>query len=121
MGTRRWVQAELRCFMCGRNLGRLVGAQPTDFHTLRARPNPLRQFQAFRPADPGEPVIRLQGNEHFRCTVCGGGVMIDDLEPFTTYDEMIEDEEPRRPRVGRPPKQFRPLADTRLSELGLAG
>ena len=119
MATRRWVQADLRCLMCGRNVGRLVGAAP-EARAAVTFTNPLRQFQAFRPADSPEPVIRLQGNEQFRCASCGGGAMIEDVEAFTTYDDLFDDE-PERPRVGRPPKQFRPLVDSRIAELGLAG
>ena len=122
MSTRHWVQAELHCLLCGRTLGRLVGAAPAagSLQSRLARWNPISQFQFFRAADPAEPLLRLTGREHFRCATCGGGVMIDDLESFTTYEDVVDDE-PRKGQVGRPPKAFKRLADPRLVELGLAG
>jgi hypothetical protein len=81
----------------------------------------VRQFAAFRPADATQPAVRLQGHEHFRCGACGGDPLVDEVEFFTTYDEVFDDPEEERPRRGRPPKRFRPRADARLRELGLAG
>jgi hypothetical protein len=81
------------------------------------------QFRAFRPVDPNLPPVRLVGNERFRCSSCGGPAVTDELETFTTYDEVVdeEEEEVRRPRRGRPPKRFRILTDDRLIQYGLAG
>ena len=120
-GRRDWVQADLLCLLCGRSLGRLVGPLPAG-QPLRRSAFGIRQFAAFRPADPTLPAVRLQGSEHFRCTACGGDPILDEVEVFSTYDEVLEDEEElARPRRGRPPKRFRPLADSRLRALGLAG
>ncbi len=123
-GRRDWVQADLRCMLCGRTLGRLVGPAPAPavaeargLYTI-ARAD---QFSAFRPADPSEPTRRLNGREQFQCVSCGGRAIVDDVETFSTYDDAIEDEEPERRPRGRPPKPWRRLPDTRLVELGLAG
>jgi len=120
-GRKDWVQADLRCLMCGRVIGRLVGPLPTeaDRRALAGRPP---QFAAFRPANTSVPAVRLVGGEHFRCTTCGGGVILDELETFSTYED-IDDDLDERPRRGRPPKPWRrpPEAPTWLDELGIAG
>ena len=120
-GRKDWVQADLRCLMCGRVIGRLVGPLPTeaDRRALAGRPP---QFAAFRPANTNVPAVRLVGGEHFRCTTCGGGVIMDELETFSTYED-IDDDLDERPRRGRPPKPWRrpPEASTWLDELGIAG
>lgn len=121
-GRQDWVLADLRCILCGRVQGRLIGTLAAGLGPLRPTAWSVRQFAAFRPQDPSQPVIRLTGREHFRCLVCGGGVIVDEAETFTTYDdpELGEEDEPR-PRRGRPPKPWRKLADTRVADLGLAG
>jgi DNA-directed RNA polymerase subunit N (RpoN/RPB10) len=120
-GRKDWVQADLRCLMCGRVIGRLVGPLPTeaDRRALAGRPP---QFAAFRPANVNVPAVRLVGGEQFRCTTCGGGVIMDELETFSTYED-IDDDLDERPRRGRPPKPWRrpPEAPTWLDELGIAG
>jgi DNA-directed RNA polymerase subunit N (RpoN/RPB10) len=120
-GRKDWVQADLRCLMCGRVIGRVVGPLPTDAdrRTLAGRPP---QFAAFRPANTSVPAVRLIGGEHFRCTTCGGGVIMDELETFSTYEDIDEDLD-ERPRRGRPPKPWRRPAEapTWLDELGIAG
>jgi DNA-directed RNA polymerase subunit N (RpoN/RPB10) len=121
VGRKDWVQADLRCLMCGRVVGRLVGPLPTDAdrRALTARPP---QFAAFRPANTSVPAVRLVGGEQFRCTTCGGGVIMDELETFSTYDD-IDDELDERPRRGRPPKPWRQPREgpSWLGELGIAG
>jgi DNA-directed RNA polymerase subunit N (RpoN/RPB10) len=120
-GRKDWVQADLRCLMCGRVIGRLVGPLPTvaDRRALAGRPP---QFAAFRPANVNVPAVRLVGGEQFRCPTCGGGVIMDELETFSTYEDVDDDLE-ERPRRGRPPKPWRrpPEAPTWLDELGIAG
>jgi len=119
-GRKDWVQADLRCLMCGRVLGRLVGPLAPNA-TWGAT---LAAFAAFRPADPALPAIRLAGNERFRCGTCGGGVLIDEVETFSTYPEVSDEDTERRPRRGRPPKPWRPnptSATTWLEDLGIAG
>lgn len=121
-GRQDWVQAELRCLMCGRVIGRLVGPLPTDpsKRSLAGRPP---QFAAFRPADVNGPAVRLVGGEQFRCTTCGGGVIMDELETFSTYSDSLDDELEERPRRGRPPKPWRrpPTPPNWFDTLGIAG
>ncbi|MBV9580400.1 MAG: hypothetical protein JO057_17580 [Chloroflexi bacterium] len=120
-GRKDWVQADLRCMMCGRIIGRLVGPLPPGDPVNRS-PAGRPQFAAFRPADAGVPAVRLMGGEQFRCTTCGGAVMMDELETFSTYAE-IEEELDERPRRGRPPKPWRrsPTPPNWFEALGVAG
>ncbi|HEY0581885.1 MAG TPA: hypothetical protein VGE94_06855 [Chloroflexota bacterium] len=122
LGRHDWIQADLRCLMCGRVIGRLVGPAPANDAERQALKGRPPKFAAFRPADPSAAAIRLAGDEHFRCTTCGGGVMMDELETFSTYAD-IDDELDVRPRRGRPPKPWRRTADAPswLDELGIAG
>ena len=122
IGRRDWVQADLRCLMCGRISGRLVGPAPANEAERRALRGRPPRFAAFRPADASRPAIRLAGGEQFRCTTCGGGVMLDELESFSTYGD-IDDEHDGRPKRGRPPKPWRRTTDVPnwLDELGIAG
>jgi hypothetical protein len=48
-------------------------------------------------------------------------VIVDEVETFSTYDEVEEEAASGRPRRGRPPKPWRHLSNRRLHELGLAG
>src|SRR5829696_6223842 len=107
-GRKEWVQADVRCLMCGRVLGRLVGRPPT--------------FAAFRPAEGSSPAVRLAGGEQFRCSTCGGRAIMDEVETFSTYDE-VDEELDKRPRRGRPPKPWRRGTDSPswIEELGIAG
>ena len=120
-GRKDWIQADVRCLMCGRVQGRLVGPLPVAEIPRRSattRPH----FAAFRPADDAVPAVRLQGSEHLRCSTCGGALIMDELETFSTYEE-IDDELDQRPRRGRPPKPWRRPAGapTWLESLGIAG
>ena len=119
-GRKDWVQADLRCLLCGRILGRLVGPLPSTEAGRRSLAGRPPNFAAFRPADPGTPTVRLLGGEQFRCTTCGGGVMLDEMETFSTYDD-VDDELEQRPRRGRPPKPWRRTTVHWLQECGLAG
>jgi hypothetical protein len=119
-GRKDWVQADMRCLLCGRVLGLLVGPVPNGDAGRRSLAGRLPNFAAFRPADPSNPAVRLLGGEQFRCTTCGGGVMLDELETFSTYDDL-DDEIDQRPRRGRPPKPWRRNTSHWLQELGLAG
>lgn len=121
-GRHDWVQADVRCMLCGRVMGRLLGPLPPGGRTGPARPTAGRydQFVAFRPADAEQPVARLTGTENFRCRSCGGGAILDDVETFTTYDEVV-DEPAERPRRGRPPKPWRHTSVDPLAGLDLAG
>ena len=50
-GRKDWVQADLRCLMCGRVIGRLVGPLPTGDPEKRSLAGRSPQFAAFRPND----------------------------------------------------------------------
>jgi DNA-directed RNA polymerase subunit N (RpoN/RPB10) len=120
-GRKDWVQADLRCLMCGRVVGRLVGPLPATDALTRLPAGRPPHFAAFRPADTGASAVRLVGGEHFRCTTCGGAVIMDELETFSTYQDLPDDLEDR-PRRGRPPKPWRRPATSPdwLDELGIA-
>ena len=124
IGRKDWVQADLRCLMCGRVAGHLIGPLPADGNvqaTNMPAGHPPR-FAVFRPADAAAPAVRLFGGERFRCTTCGGALMMDEPERFSTYED-VGDELEQRPRRGRPPKPWRATASAPewLTRLGLAG
>jgi hypothetical protein len=111
--SHRWVQAELRCLLCGRLLGRVAGAARS-----RSLAVDRSAFAVFRPSDPLQPIRRLRGDERFRCDACGGPVIIDELEHFATDDEWEEAPAARRP--GRRQTPMRRVPDSRLVQFGFA-
>ena len=121
-GRKDWVQADLRCLMCGRIIGRLVGPLAPGDPVNRSTVNRPPQFAAFRPADMREPAVRLMGGEQFRCSTCGGAVIMDEVETFSTYAD-VDEEHDERPRRGRPPKPWRrnPTPPNWFEALGIAG
>src|SRR5215207_6722625 len=121
-GRKDWVQADLRCLLCGRVLGRLVGPMPAERAGQKSLVGRPPTFAAFRPADSSVPTVRLMGGERFRCPTCGGGAIMDEVETFSTYDEVDEDLD-QRPRRGRPPKPWRrgTASPSWVEELGIAG
>jgi dolichol-phosphate mannosyltransferase len=105
-----WVRCEVRCLMCGRLLGRLLG-------TAQARPDGDRSagepvaLLAFRPIDPPGPIVAYSSSLRFRCNACGGIGAMDDIELFSTYDDVASedesdtyDDEPVTRVKGRPPR-----------------
>jgi hypothetical protein len=116
---RHWIQADLRCLLCGRNVGRLVGPAPADRAVRLEVKDGLHPFRVFRPADPADPPVRLAGRERFHCHVCGGLAVMEEVERFATFEAVVVDE-PEKRRCGRPPKPWRPVTDSRLDGLGLA-
>jgi hypothetical protein len=121
-GRMDWIQADVRCLMCGRVLGRLVGPLPAEYSGQRSLVGRRPTFAAFRPVDPSAPAVRLSGGERFRCSTCGGGAIMDEVETFSTYDD-VDDELDERPRRGRPPKPWRrgTASPSWIEELGIAG
>ena len=115
-----WVKADLRCLMCGRAVGYLVRPlRPIEVAGFGAD-QPL-QFTAFRPANSSTPAVRLVGGEQFRCATCGGSVIMDQPETFSTYAE-VDDEVEERPRRGRPPSKWRRSSiANRMDEPGISG
>ena len=107
-GRSDWLQVDLRCLMCGRLVGQLVGRR-TPATTAAVAAGKLPPFDVFRPADNTAPTLRLVGGEQFRCGTCGGSVLMDQVEAFSAYvdvDEEVED----GPRRGRPMKPWRRTA-----------
>jgi len=84
---RDWVRGDVRCLMCGRLLGRLLG-------TTRARENGDRTagsptaFLAYRPLDPVDRIVPFWPGLRFRCRVCGGAGALDDVDVLSTYDDL---------------------------------
>ena len=99
-----WVRGDVQCLMCGRLLGRLLGTdhhrQSTDRSTWHSA-----SFFAYRPADTTLRVMAFRPGMRFRCADCGGTGALDDVERFSTYDELpAQEEEPERRGPGRPPR-----------------
>lgn len=73
---------------------------------------PVR-FAAFRPTDSSPPAPSLIGGEQFCSLTCGGSVIVDRLERFSTYADVDEDvEAPRgagvQPHRGAPARYRQP-------------
>jgi len=99
-----WVRGEVQCLMCGRLLGRLLGTdhhrESTDRSTWHSA-----SFFAYRPADTTVRVMAFRLGMRFRCSDCGGTGALDDVERFSTYEELpAQEEEPVRRGPGRPPR-----------------
>jgi hypothetical protein len=99
-----WVRGEVRCLMCARLVGRLLGTeqrrQSTDRSTWHSA-----SFFAYRPADATLPVVAFRPGMRLRCADCGGAGALDDVDYFSTYDEVpasAMDEDPLRRGPGRP-------------------
>jgi hypothetical protein len=102
-------------------VGHLVGPlRPVSAAGVRSE-QPVR-FAAFRPADSCLPAQRLIGGEQFRCMTCGGSVMVDQLEEFSTYADIDEEVE-GPPGRGRPitPWPCTQIAPTWMKQLGIVG
>ncbi|MDQ6672602.1 MAG: hypothetical protein M3069_17990 [Chloroflexota bacterium] len=107
LGRERWMQADLRCMMCGRVIGSLTGPLPDDNTPGRQPANGALQFSMFRPAEANRSAVRLVGGEQFRCSTCGGGVVMDELEKFSTYAN-VDDEPDARPSPRAPAQVVAP-------------
>jgi len=119
-GRTEWLKADLRCLMCGRAIGYLVGPLRSVRAACPRGDQPL-QFTAFRSAESSEQAVRLIGGEQFRCTTCGGSVLMDQTETFATYADVDEEVE-ARPRRGRPPGKWRrPSSAEQMNEFGIVG
>jgi hypothetical protein len=114
-----WVRGEVRCLMCGRLIGRLLGTARRREDGDRSAGQPVA-FLAFRPTNPTGPVVAYTPALRFRCHECGGAGALDSIDLFSTYDEIAtqdvaEDAAPRGP--GRP---RRPLDLSHVGPRGLA-
>jgi hypothetical protein len=106
-----WVRGDVRCLMCGRLLGRLLGTTRLYANGDRSAGQPVA-FLAYRPLDPVECIVPFTPGLRFRCRACGGAGALDDLELFSTYDDTSPDETeaeipPMPRRRGRPKRRFR--------------
>jgi hypothetical protein len=79
---REWIRGEVRCLMCARLVGRLLGSR--DGAVSVGRPSCV--FFAYRSAAMNSPVVRYLPGVHFRCETCGGAGAVDDLESFFTSE-----------------------------------
>jgi hypothetical protein len=109
---RDWVRCEVRCLMCGRLLGRLLGVAPVRTDGDRSAGDPVA-FVAFRPIDPPGPIVAYSPSLRFRCSACSGIGALDEIELFSTYDEVApadqaeaEEDEPVKRGRGRPVQPF---------------
>lgn len=80
-----WVRVDVRCLMCGRLLGRLLGVARTHESGDRSAGHP-RAFVAVRSLDPTDRVIPFSPNLRFKCSACGGAGALDEIDAFSTYD-----------------------------------
>jgi hypothetical protein len=103
------VEADLRCLMCARVIGRLYGLVWRDSGVPQTTGSGLR-LRAFRPSRPDLPMVALTGHEHFRCTDCGGIAVMDEIfvstvkevQPTAAHGCAVHGDRARR--RGRPPR-----------------
>jgi hypothetical protein len=84
---RDWVRGDVRCLMCGRLLGRLLGTTRARENGDRTAGHPVA-FVAYRALNPTERIVPFSPDLRFRCTVCGGAGALDEVEVLSTYDEL---------------------------------
>jgi hypothetical protein len=101
-----WVRGDVRCLMCARLIGRLLGTRNGATSTGAYTSESLAFF-AYRSADRKQPVMSFTPGMRFRCTTCGGAGALDDLDFFSTYDEQPLDSEDDDFAPCRPGRQRR--------------
>ena len=74
------VEADLRCLMCARLIGRLAGLVWRDAGAQRPSGSTM-SLTAFRPAGPGQPGVLVRGRHRFRCDHCGGMAVMEVRRP----------------------------------------
>lgn len=84
-----WVRRDVRCLMCGRLVGRLLGIPQTHKNGDRSAGHALA-FVAYRAVDPTEPLVRFTPRLRFRCRQCGGTGALDEVDVFSTYDDALD-------------------------------
>jgi hypothetical protein len=118
--TRRdWARGEVRCLMCERLIGSVLGSRNRGASGDRSSGNRL-VFFAYRSADTSQRVAAFRPGMGFRCGGCGGTGALAEVEFFSTFDELplsAEGNEPLRRGPGRPP---RPMNRTEPAPRGLA-
>jgi hypothetical protein len=101
---RDWVRGEVRCLMCARLIGWLLGARKHRESGERSLSDPITFF-AYRSADTSQHVVPFTYHMCFRCADCGGTGAVDDVDYFSTYEELpvtAGDIQPIRRPPGRP-------------------
>ena len=84
---RDWVRGDVRCLMCGRMLGRLLGTTRVRENGDRTAGHPAA-FLAYRPLDPVDRIVPYSPQLRFRCSACGGAGALDDIEVLSTYEDL---------------------------------
>jgi hypothetical protein len=72
------VEADLRCLMCARFIGRLVGLAWRDAGA-QVTTSPAVSWTAFRPDGSGQMNVSLTGRDRLRCPVCGGMAVVEEI------------------------------------------
>jgi hypothetical protein len=76
-----WARADVRCLMCARLIGRLLGSRTCD-SSGDPPSGAAVSFFAYRSADTHHRVAAFRPGMGFRCTTCGGSGAVDDVEFF---------------------------------------
>lgn len=84
------TRVELRCLLCGRNIGRLETAYWVCIGPV-----------LFRPAGV-DHIVRVTDWRRLRCASCGGNAIPDEVTTIRVYPPLRWHDDP--PRRGRPPK-----------------
>ena len=98
---RRFAEAEVRCYHCGRVAG-----------SLREELGVRGSVPTFR-ASVGRPEMLIRTLACLRCTRCSGSLYIDHLEVVERFDIAAGSVE--RPRRGRPPKRLLEVGERKLA------
>ena len=93
---RNWVRAEVRCLSCARLIARLLGSRDGGKSGDGSSARPI-SFFAYRSTGQRQPVAPLTPQIRFRCADCGGTGALDDVDSFSTYDELLVSDEGDEP------------------------
>ncbi len=80
---REWVRGDVRCIMCARLVGRLLGA-PEGSAPGRYPATGSVSFFAYKSADANSRVMTYVPRMRLRCATCGGAGALDTIEFFST-------------------------------------
>lgn len=82
---RNWVRGDVRCIMCERLVGRLLGA-PENTAPGQYPSTQSVSFFAYKSADANSRVVTYVPKMRLRCANCGGAGALDNIEFFSTGD-----------------------------------
>ena len=105
---RNWVRAEVRCLSCARLIARLLGSRDGGKSGDGSSARPI-SFFAYRSTGQRQPVAPLTPQIRFRCADCGGTGALDDVDSFSTYDELPVSDEGDEPAQRGPGRPARPM------------